>query len=169
MRIPKRIFAAVALLIALGAQPAPVVAQSTPSPDAVKAADELFSLLSKDMLDQIAKQLTAALWPLVERDLQNKIDASTLIQLRAEFERIQASNLATVMKEAPAIYARHFTLQELRELTAFYRTSIGQKALKEMPQVMAESVAVMTPRIQEIQMQSMESFSKILHERGYIK
>jgi hypothetical protein len=114
MRIPKRIFAAVALLIALGAQPAPVAAQSAPSPDAVKAADKLFSLLSKDMLDQVAKQLTAALWPLVERDLQNKIDASTLIQLRAEFERIQASNLATVMKEAPAIYARHFTVAELR-------------------------------------------------------
>jgi hypothetical protein len=170
MRALKRIFIAATLLIALGAAyPNRIAAQSPPAPEAMKAADELFSLMSKDMVGQIASQLTAALWPLIETDLKTKLDAATIAQLRVEFERIQMDNMAMVMKGAPAIYARHFTVQELHDLTAFYRTPTGQKAVREMPQVMEESIEAITPRIQEIQTQSMEAFSKVLRERGYIK
>ena len=42
---------------------------------------------------------------------------------------------AFALGEAPAIYARHFTVSELKEITAFYRTPAGAKALT----VIAES------------------------------
>jgi hypothetical protein len=73
------------------------------------------------------------------------------------------------MKDAPAIYARHFTAQELRELAAFYRTPTGQKALKEMPQVMADTFAVVMPRLRDIEAQTAEAFAKVLRDRGYGK
>ena len=55
-------------------------------------------------------------------------------------------NLSDIMKDAPPIYARHFTLDELRQLIAFYKSPVGAKAMRELPQVMAEFVATITPR-----------------------
>jgi hypothetical protein len=89
--------------------------------------------------------------------------------LRKEFERIQISFLAEAMKEAPPVYARHFTAAELNELAAFYRTPIGAKALREMPQVTGEFTALLAPRLQDVQRQTTEAFNKILHDHGYIK
>ncbi len=85
------------------------------------------------------------------------------------FERSQIAFLADAMKEAPRIYAQHFTVGELHELSAFYRTPAGAKALSEMPQVMADLTARLVPRLQDLQRQMAESFAKILHEHGYGK
>ena len=73
------------------------------------------------------------------------------------------------MKEAPAIYARHFSAAELQELIAFYRTPIGAKSLHEMPQATAEFAALLVPRLPELQRQTREAFNKILREHGYLK
>jgi len=37
--------------------------------------------------------------------------------------------MMNIIAEGPAIYARHFTAQELREIMAFYRTPTGGKLL----------------------------------------
>ncbi len=89
--------------------------------------------------------------------------------MREEFERIQLAFVSDAMKEAPPIYARHFTVAELRELAAFYRTPTGAKALHEMPQVMGDMTALLVPRLQELQRHTSEAFEKILREHGYGK
>ena len=38
-----------------------------------------------------------------------------------------------------AVYARNFTVDELRQLTAFYRGPVGQKYLEKMPVIAQES------------------------------
>lgn len=40
------------------------------------------------------------------------------------------------------MYARHFTLQELRDLTAFYGTSTGQKLARVTPELTLEASAI---------------------------
>lgn len=146
------------------------IAQSDEAAERVAAANQLFSILSKDILAQMTDQVLTQAWPPVERDLTNrKIDAGTVAALRAEFARIQTENMADVMKGAPAIYARHFTAPELRQLTAFYGTPVGQKALKEMPQIMAEAMEGVVSRLQDVMMLTQVSFNKILREKGYIK
>jgi hypothetical protein len=165
-----RIVAVFALLAApLNLPVSRAVAQGVGSPEATQAATELFALLSKDMLSQLNGQMTAQLWPLMDRDLPANIDAAGRGQLRAEFERIQLTYLTDIMKDAPAVYARHFTAQELRELAMFYRTPTGQKALKEMPQVMADTFAIVMPRLRDIEAQTAEAFAKVLRDRGYGK
>ena len=67
------------------------------------------------------------------------------------------------------IYARHFTVTELNELSAFYQTPVGSKALREMPQVMGEFTATLVPRLQEVQKEASAAFDKILREHGYKK
>jgi hypothetical protein len=98
-----------------------------------------------------------------------KVDDATVAELRKEFDRIELAFLAEAMKEAPPVYARHFSVSELKELTAFYRTPIGAKALHEMPQVTGEFMTVLVPRLQDVQRQTSDAFNRILRERGYVK
>ncbi len=141
-----------------------------PSPEALAAAKELLAILSPDMMKQLTGSITASFWPVVEQKARaEKIDEATIGELRAEFERIQVAFVTDAMKEAPPIYARHFTADELHQLAAFYRTPTGAKALHEIPQVMGEMTALLVPRLQDVQRQTSEGFSKILKDHGYGK
>lgn len=42
------------------------------------------------------------------------------------------------------VWASHFNLEELQQLTAFYETPLGQKSIREMPEIMEESRKVGT-------------------------
>ncbi len=48
----------------------------------------------------------------------------------------------TLKDEFVGIYAATFTEAELKELTAFNRSPLGQKALSEMPKLMQQSIAI---------------------------
>jgi hypothetical protein len=162
-----RIVAIVLLLCGAGMQ---ARAEDTPSPEALAAATELMGVISPDMMKQLASNISATFWPVVEQKARaDKIDDATIGELRAEFERIQVAFASDAMKDAPPIYARHFTVDELKELAAFYRTPTGAKALQQIPQVMGELTALLIPRLQEVQRQTGEAFTKILHEHGYGK
>jgi hypothetical protein len=137
--------------------------------EALQVANELFALLSKDMLTDLTNSMTAQMWPMVERQMRPGLDQQTLGELRSEFERVQKESLAEVMQGAAPIYARHFTAGELRDLMNFYNSTTGQKSLKVLPQVMSEILSGMMPRMQQLQVQANESFAKILRERGYLK
>jgi uncharacterized protein len=145
-------------------------ADDTVPPEALQAANELFTILSVDMMKQLTGQMTSAFWPAVEKKAHDdKIDDATIAELRAEFEHIQLAFVTEAMKEAPPIYARHFTVAELQELTAFYRTPTGAKALHVLPLVMGEFATLLVPHLQEVQRQTNEGFNKILREHGYVK
>jgi hypothetical protein len=148
----------------------PAVAQGPATPDALQAARELVAILSTDTMKQLTAQVIAQIWPRLEGDLRAKrpsVTADQLNELKSEFQRIQYEFLMKSMEDAPAIYARYFTAQELREILAFYRTPVGEKSLKVMPQIMGETMAVLMPRMQDIQIQTMDAFSKVLKQRGF--
>jgi hypothetical protein len=158
------------VLISLAGLGGPALADEIPTPEALQAANELFTILSGDMMKQLIGQMTNAFWPTVEEQLRvAKVDDATVAELRKEFDRIELAFLAEAMKEAPPVYARHFSVSELKELTAFYRTPIGAKALHEMPQVTGEFMTVLVPRLQDVQRQTSDAFNRILRERGYVK
>ena len=167
-----RIVAVLALLVvpAAAQNVTPTVPSAPPSsPEAMAAARDLVSIISKDTLKQLVTRITAQVWPMIERDLRVKqpdIKPELLGDLRAEFERIQLEYMAGLMNDAPTIYARHFTVDELHQLIAFYRTPLGEKAMRELPEITAESMALIMPRLQTLQVQTMEAFSKLLRERG---
>jgi uncharacterized protein len=145
-------------------------ADDAASPEALQAANELFSILSPDLMKQLTAQMDNLIWPVLEQKARaENIDSATIGELRQEFERIQLQNLADVMKDAPPIYARHFTVDELHQLIAFYQSPVGLKAMKELPQVMAEFVGAIAPRLQGVQKQSIDRFNDILRQHGYLK
>jgi uncharacterized protein len=147
----------------------PAAAQNAATPEAVQAAQELVAVVSKDTVRQLVTQVTGQVWPMVERGVRAKnpnVPDAVLADLRKEFERIQNDYMSGLMTDAPAVYARHFSAAELHELLAFYRTPIGEKALRELPQITAEVMGLIMPRLQQVQQQTMAAFTKILHDRG---
>jgi hypothetical protein len=119
---------------------APARAQS-PDPEALAAAQELlttmrFSDQFKAILPAVIKGLKPAIVqnrPEVERDF----DAITPLMLEG-----MSSRLGEVTEATAVIYAANFTAAELRDLTAFYRTSTGQKFLQKIPAVTQQSMAM---------------------------
>lgn len=163
-----RIFAAL-LLIATGSGPA--LAGDPPSPEAMKVAAELVSVVSADTMNQLHTQMFAAFWPAIEQKVRAaNIDAATIAELRQELDRMIYADVTDAMKATPAIYAEHFTVAELHDIIAFYRSPTGAKALHEMPKIMGEfSAQVLVPRLQNSQAQVAEAVSEILRRHGYVK
>jgi hypothetical protein len=145
------------------------LADDAPSPEALAAAQELLAVLSPDFAKQLTNNMDAIFWPVVEqRAHAAKIDDATIAEMRSEFDRIQIAFVTEALKQAPPIYARHFTITELHEMTAYYRSPTGAKALKEMPQVMGEVTSqLMRPQSQDLEQRINNAFSKVLHEHGF--
>lgn len=66
-----------------------------------------------------------------------------------------------MLNAMPALYARHFTVAEIQEMGRFYKTPLGAKTLKVMPQLMAESMQLgqqlVAPRLQALSERIMKS------------
>jgi uncharacterized protein len=129
----------VAVVIGL-LQATPGSAQSpAPPPDSLAAAKELVTVMRlgdqlKALLPIIMQGMKPAIVqnrPEVERDY----DAVLPLMLGLTNERI--GEYIDVMA---AIYARNFSAAELGEVTAFYRTSTGQKMLEKLPSLTQESM-----------------------------
>jgi hypothetical protein len=135
--------------------------------EALQAANELASIISADAVNQISRELAAGFWPNVENSLKSKVDDATLSELRADFDHRLVQFGAEAMKDAPATYAKYFTAQELRDITAFYRTPTGAKALQTMPKVMFEYLAGVRPKVQEFQQGVRTGVQEIMQRHGY--
>lgn len=144
--------------------------QGTPSSEAIEAARDLLTLMSKDLVAHLAGQVTAQMWPAIENRLRAynpNIDAAARADLRKELERIQFEYMMNIVSGGPAIYARHFTEQELREIIAFYRTPTGSKVLRMTPELSAEVMAMVTSHMPDFYARTVEAFGKVLRSRGY--
>jgi len=144
----------------------PAAAQTASSPESMQAATELASIMSKDLLAQMTNQMTAQVWPQIEAKARSSVDAQTLVELRAEFERVVLDFVTQSLKDMPAIYARYFTVDELHDMAAFYRTSTGQKALQRMPKVLGESYGLLLPRLTGLQQELRQATAKIMTKHG---
>jgi uncharacterized protein len=146
----------------------PAVAQSTSSPEAVQAAAELASIMSKDLLAQMTNQMAAQVWPQIEAKARGNLDPQTLAELRTEFERVVVSFVTQSLKDMPGIYARYFTVDELHDMAAFYRTSTGQKALQRMPKVLGESYGLLLPRLPGLQQELQQATARVMTKHGLV-
>jgi hypothetical protein len=146
---------------------APASAQQPASPEALRAAQDLASILTVDSMKRMTDIMTSQMWPQVEAQFAGKVDSATLGELRGEFERSLTTFTGEVMKDAPSIYARYFSAAELREMVAFYKSPTGVKALHVMPQVMSDVMNQMAPRMQVFQQDLRDRIAAIMLKHGY--
>lgn len=158
-----------AIIMLAGALAFPAHGQDAGSPDALRAAQELSALVTGDTVKRMTSAMINQMWPHIEAQFAAKVDAATLADLRTEFEHTVTSATGEMLKDAPAIYARYFSAQELREIIAFYKTPTGAKTLQTMPKVMADVTALMVPRMQSFQADMNARLEAILVKHGYKK
>ena len=113
----------------------------TPEPDAMAAARSLVTTMK--LTDQYKALLPAILFgikPAVTQDrpeLEHDYDAMLpmIADAFTPYYTAMVDGIATV-------YANNFTVQELREIEAFYRQPIGQKLLEKTPALSQQALAV---------------------------
>jgi hypothetical protein len=71
------------------------------------------------------------------------------------------------MQDAPALYAKYFSAQELRDIGAFYRTPSGAKSLELMPMITAEFFGTMMPRMQGFSQELEATIARVLQKHGF--
>jgi uncharacterized protein len=90
--------------------------------------------------------------------------------LPADYETNANQMMDQMMKEMPfdemiqamiPAYQKHFTKGDMDALVAFYSTPTGQKILREMPAILAESMGVMMPLLQ----QRVEAMTDRIHQQ----
>jgi hypothetical protein len=142
-----RVFATFLLLVA--AVPAISRADENPSPEALQAANELFSVLSPDLMKQITTQMDNLIWPLLEQKARaDKIDDATTC---GDHEGCAAD-----------LYARRMSSTSSSPSTKV-RSAPGRCGNCR------EFVATITPRLRDMQQQSVDGFNDILRQHGYLK
>jgi len=137
-------------------QSVPVSAQqaSADSP----ATDEdveryLEAVHSHDMMKQMMEQMSKPLHQMVHEQFEKDKD-----KLPADFEThlnqmvdemLNAVPVDEMMQAMVPVYRKHFTKGDIDALIAFYSAPTGQKMLKEMPAIMAETMRVTMPLMQK--------------------
>jgi uncharacterized protein len=157
----------VVLVIALRCLSSEAWAQAPGSPEALRAAQDLVNILSGDMIGQMSRAMTGQIWPKLEADLGPKTNPETMVELRSEFEKALEKFISESMKDAPALYAKHFSAQELRDIAAFYKTPSGAKSLQLMPTVTAEFFGTMMPRMQGFTTEIQATVQRVLQKHGF--
>jgi hypothetical protein len=155
------------LLVIAAALAAPARGQTPAPPETMAAAQELADMFGGGAMTQIQAAIVAQVWAEVERQLGDRASAGARAKLRREFELAVADVTAQILQDAPAIYARHFSTQELRDMLAFYKSPTGAKALKEMPLVLADVSQTVAPRLQAVQGTLATRVDAIMRQHGY--
>jgi hypothetical protein len=166
-----RLFALAALLMVTVVAGGRVHAQQQPSVEVMQAARELASIISINNAAQVTASINEQMWPILVAQLRQKypsIDAATLSELRSEFEKLQVLTIMEANKDLPAIYARHFSLDEMRAMTTFYRTPTGMKAMAVMPQISVEVMKAMAPHIRDLQTKTEAMLAQVLASKGIV-
>lgn len=147
---------------------APASAQTAVSTEKQTAIKELVRLITDGnkmedllaaMVPQMQAQSDATLKALIEEDkvlstaekkaLADSIAADKRYSVKRMMDKMtERINFNELMDEiAYSVYDKHFTLEEIRDLTAFYKTPTGQKALKTMAPVMTDTMTAMQERV----------------------
>jgi hypothetical protein len=133
----------------------------------MQAAHDLAAIMTGDTVQQLSAAMAGQVWPSIEKNVAGRVDAATLAEMRVTFEQALTTFTSEVMKNAPEVYARHFTAPELRDMIAFYKSPTGVKALREMPKVMGDVSAQTAPRLQAFQNDLNSRIQAILAKHGY--
>jgi uncharacterized protein len=155
----KNILIRATLFLALCA--AGLAQQNTPS--AITPADTpataedvqkyLDAMHSHEMMKQVTEAMVQPMHKMMHEEYLKDKD-----KLPPDFEERMTKMMDDFMQKMPwdqimdsmvPVYQKHFTKGDLEALTAFYSSPTGQKVLREMPAVMADSMNTMMPIIQK--------------------
>lgn len=132
-------------------------AQTTVSvaPDAASKEDvqKLFDVMaSRQQVAQMMQQLFAQMRSLSREQMKKRhpdmSDADLARVDRQSEDFLKNFPLDAMLSDMVPVYQKHFTKSDIDTLTVFYASPTGQKFLHEMPEVTAETMRAVYPKIQ---------------------
>jgi hypothetical protein len=134
----------------------PAMAQQNPADAPATQADVekyLETMHSREMMNQMIEAMAKPMQQVVhEQYLKHKdvlpLDYETKVNKMMQDMLAEMPWEEMIQAMVPA-YQKHFTKGDLDALTAFYSSPTGQKVLHEMPGLMADSMQVMMPLMQQ--------------------
>jgi hypothetical protein len=138
----------------------------TPDPEAVALARELMQVT---LVDQLHRQMVEQGWTPIEgliRQSGMAVSAEQIAEIKVEYNAIVEEEIARTVADTPALYARFFSAQELRDMLDFYRTPTGKKTIEVMPALLAEVTQSLTPRMIEVGGRMQAAVTRVLKKRG---
>jgi hypothetical protein len=138
----------------------------SPSPDALATAKELI------VVSKVSDQINSAV-PLIMQQLK-PIIVQGRPQLERDFDalvpvmmKLMNARLDAFLDAGAVIYARHFTVDEMRQITAFYHQPVGEKLLQKMPIILQETMALGQQFGQVIAKDMQDRIIEELRKRGH--
>jgi hypothetical protein len=132
-----------ALLLACLLAPAMTLAAKAPSPEKKAAIEALMEVTGAGtMRTQFADgfvQQAQAMFAASNPNVPPRALAIVAQEARAVLD-VRLGGERGLLAAVYPVYDRHFSLEELQAMTAFYRTPAGQKALRVLPQLTVESM-----------------------------
>lgn len=143
-------------------------AQTNASNEKQEAIKELIALINadnnaKEFLDIMTAQMDSSRRATVTAMLEDRTDLTAaerkaledalikdMDSMSKRFSERLAQKLdynAMIDEIATAVYDRHYTLEEIRDLIAFYKSPTGQKSLKLMTPIMNETMKAVQEKI----------------------
>jgi uncharacterized protein len=134
----------------------PVLAQQNPADAPATQADVekyLEVTHARQMMDQMVEAMGKPMDQMVHQEYLKHKNV-----LPPDYEERTKKSMHEMLREMPwdqmidammPAYQKHFTKGDLDALTAFYSTTTGQKILREMPGLMADSMQAMMPVLQQ--------------------
>ena len=152
--------AAILLLLIGGAS------AQAPSPEAMDVARKLVATLKiADQYRALLPQLLLKLRPVVAQDrpeIERDYDAMT-----APGADIYAPFFAAMVDQIAAVYAASFTLEELRQIEAFYAQPAGQKLLTQSDALAQASAQIAQDVSQKAADQLKQRLIEALRQKGH--
>ena len=93
--------------------------------------------VARQIGETMTSQVTAAI-----RAQRPDIPPQLLDAVGQEINGVVRDNLPALLAPVEALYHRHFTHEELKQVIAFYETDVGRKMIHELPLLLKESMAV---------------------------
>jgi uncharacterized protein len=119
---------------------------------------------SKDMMAKVVSAMSKPMHDMVHQQYLQNQD-----KLPSDFEARMNKRMDDMLKDFPwnemmdamvPVYQKHFTKGDIDAMVAFYETPTGQKVLRELPEITAESMQKMMPLLQK----NIEAMNKGIQE-----
>jgi uncharacterized protein len=175
MKGPSRIFLAASLVLGLALLALPARAQQPAGqqPPPLKPASPSAIAAAKDLLavKNVGSIFAGAVPNIVQRTkdafLANNLNyQKDLNEVAVVVAQSLAGREKEIGEQMAKIYASDFTEQELKDLTTFYKTPLGQKLLNQEPKSVQASMSYMSQWAQSFQETVANEFRNEMKKRG---
>jgi hypothetical protein len=143
----------------------PVAAQPVDE-KALAAAKELITVMrATDQIKQMLPNIMQMIKPMIiqgRADVEKDVDAMIPVLLEG-----MSSRVGELADQMATLYARNFTADEMKQMTAFYLSPVGQKFLEKMPTVAQQSMQIGQAFGQKVAIELQSKLAEEMRKKGH--